>query len=56
MLDVLCIGHAAFDVTMSVSRHPTADEKILAGMLACTKPGARRGLPYRENMEAFPES
>jgi len=27
-----------------------------AGALACTKLGARQGLPYRENMEAFPES
>jgi len=30
MLDVLCIGHAAFDVTMSASRHPEANEKIQA--------------------------
>jgi len=26
------------------------------GALTCTKLGARQGLPYRENMEAFPES
>jgi len=30
MMDVLCIGHAAFDVTMSASHHPAADEKIQA--------------------------
>jgi len=30
MLDVLCVGHAAFDVTMSVSRHPAVDEKMQA--------------------------
>jgi len=33
MLDVLCIGHAAYDVTMSVTRHPQADEKMLADAL-----------------------
>jgi len=30
MMDVLCIGHAAFDVTMSAAHHPAADEKIQA--------------------------
>ncbi len=26
-LDVLCVGHAAFDITMTVERHPGPDEK-----------------------------
>lgn len=30
MIDVLCIGHAAFDVTMSVGHHPNPDEKLQA--------------------------
>jgi sulfofructose kinase len=30
MMDVLCIGHAAFDVTMSAQHHPAADEKLMA--------------------------
>jgi len=33
MLDVLCIGHAAFDITMQAPHHPKADEKILADAL-----------------------
>lgn len=28
MLDVLCVGHASFDITMSVSHHPGSDEKM----------------------------
>ncbi|HKI60212.1 MAG TPA: PfkB family carbohydrate kinase, partial [Mariprofundaceae bacterium] len=30
MIDVLCIGHAAYDLTMSVDHHPAADEKLQA--------------------------
>jgi len=30
MLDVLCVGHAAWDITMAVSLHPGEDEKIAA--------------------------
>lgn len=30
MIDVLCIGHAAYDITMAVESHPGADEKIQA--------------------------
>ncbi len=29
-MDVLCVGHASFDVTMSVPHHPSADEKTRA--------------------------
>ena len=30
MIDVLCIGHAAYDLTMSVDHHPLSDEKLQA--------------------------
>jgi len=30
MLDVLCVGHASYDITMAAGHHPKADEKILA--------------------------
>jgi len=30
MLDVLCVGHASYDITMAASHHPGADEKIVA--------------------------
>jgi len=30
MIDVLCVGHAAFDITMSVDHHPATDEKLQA--------------------------
>lgn len=30
MLDLLCIGHASYDITMSSTHHPGADEKIFA--------------------------
>lgn len=30
MMDVLCVGHAAYDLTMSVEHHPLADEKLQA--------------------------
>jgi len=33
MLDVLCVGHASFDITMSVPHHPVSDEKMLADAL-----------------------
>ena len=33
-VDVLCVGHAAFDLTFSVDRHPGPDEKMAAGAMA----------------------
>jgi len=30
MLDVLCVGHASYDITMAVDSHPLPDEKMLA--------------------------
>ena len=33
MLDVLCVGHASFDITMTAAHHPGADEKMLADAL-----------------------
>lgn len=30
ILDVVCIGHAAFDIAMAVDHHPAADEKMQA--------------------------
>ena len=35
-LDVLCVGHASYDLIFSVPHHPNPDEKIFAdGFLAC---------------------
>lgn len=34
-VDVLCIGHAAYDLTMGVDHHPQADEKMVADSLVC---------------------
>jgi sulfofructose kinase len=35
-LDVLCVGHAAYDLVFSVPHHPNPDEKIFAdGFIAC---------------------
>ncbi len=35
-VDVLCVGHASYDLIFSVSRHPGADEKIVANsLLSC---------------------
>jgi sulfofructose kinase len=35
-VDVLCVGHASYDLVFSVSRHPGKDEKIFAnGFLGC---------------------
>jgi sulfofructose kinase len=35
-VDVLCVGHASYDLILSVSRHPGADEKIVAdSLLSC---------------------
>jgi sulfofructose kinase len=35
-IDVLCVGHASYDLIFSVSRHPDADEKIVAdNLLIC---------------------
>jgi len=33
MIDVLCVGHASFDITMIAAHHPAADEKMLADAL-----------------------
>jgi sulfofructose kinase len=33
-IDVLCVGHAAFDLTFSVESHPAPDEKMSASALA----------------------
>jgi len=33
MTDVLCIGHASWDIAMAVNHHPQADEKLLADAL-----------------------
>lgn len=30
MIDVLCVGHASFDITMTAMHHPASDEKMLA--------------------------
>jgi len=36
LLDVLCVGHASYDLIFSVPRHPDPDEKIFAdGFIAC---------------------
>ena len=35
-IDVLCVGHASFDLIFSVQQHPNADEKIFADdLIAC---------------------
>jgi sulfofructose kinase len=35
-IDVLCIGHASYDLVFSVPRHPGPDEKTVAdGLIAC---------------------
>jgi sulfofructose kinase len=35
-IDVLCVGHASYDLIYSVPHHPSADEKMLAdGFLSC---------------------
>jgi len=33
-IDVLCLGHACYDLTFSVKKHPKSDEKIFADNLA----------------------
>jgi len=30
MLDVLCVGHASYDIAMALSHHPEANEKLVA--------------------------
>jgi sulfofructose kinase len=36
LVDVLCVGHASYDLVFSVSRHPGEDEKIFAdGFVGC---------------------
>lgn len=39
MLDVLCVGHAAWDITMAVAHHPGPDEKSSAECLLCNGGG-----------------
>lgn len=35
-IDVLCVGHAAYDLIFTVPRHPDADEKTVAdGFISC---------------------
>ena len=35
-VDVLCVGHASYDLIFSVNQHPGADEKIVAeSLLSC---------------------
>ena len=35
-IDVLCVGHAAYDLVFSIDHHPAADEKISAtGFIGC---------------------
>jgi sulfofructose kinase len=38
-LDVLSIGHAAYDITMGVDHHPGADEKMQADAMGCAGGG-----------------
>lgn len=38
-LEILCIGHASYDLIFSVSRHPQADEKMFADDLQCAGGG-----------------
>jgi len=33
MIDVLCVGHAAYDLTMTVDHHPDADDKVQASSM-----------------------
>jgi len=33
MLDVLCVGHASYDITMATAHHPDPDEKMLANSM-----------------------
>jgi len=33
MLDVLCVGHASYDISMTTDTHPEADEKLFANAL-----------------------
>ncbi len=33
-IDVLCVGHAAYDLVFQVDHHPEADEKLFAAGLA----------------------
>lgn len=36
IIDVLCIGHAAYDLIFSVAQHPASDEKVIADeFMAC---------------------
>lgn len=38
-VDVLCVGHAAYDLTFSVPHHPAADEKLFADKLTSSGGG-----------------
>jgi len=39
MLDVLCVGHASYDITMAAAHHPESDEKIVADSMQLTGGG-----------------
>jgi sulfofructose kinase len=39
MLDVLCVGHAPYDITMGVGHHPGPDEKMQAEAMRCSGGG-----------------
>ncbi len=39
MLDVLCVGHAAWDITMAVPQPPGEDEKLSATAMTCAGGG-----------------
>ena len=38
-LDVLCVGHAPYDITMGVAHHPGPDEKMQARAMRCSGGG-----------------
>lgn len=39
IVDVLCVGHACYDLIFSVEEHPQSDEKIFANKLNCSGGG-----------------
>ena len=49
MLDLLCIGHASFDITMATAAHPGPDEKLFADsmMLSGGGPAANAAVCVR---------
>ncbi len=34
-IDVLCVGHASYDISLAAGHHPAADEKMSAEAMAC---------------------